>query len=408
MGAGPLEGVRVVELASFVAVPSCGRLLADQGAEVIKIEALAGDPWRATGMSITHTGPEENPVYDIYNIGKQNICLNIKTEKGAECLRRMLEGADVFLTNVRPRSLKKLGLDAETLHERCPRLICASLNGFGPKGPEADRAGFDNVAFWARSGFSADMVPAESPYPLVGPTGIGDTIAGGILLSGILAALYRREKTGKGEIVETSLYASAIWSMASMIVGAQPKYGWKLPKERTDITPVNMAYRCADGKWLNITILEYARYAESLYEVLGIREAVAAMGITDYASMRAHTAEMQALIGETLMKRPAAEWLPLLQAADIVADEVAHFRDVAVSEQAWANGYLEEYRFRNGDSCVLPCPPVRLASYEKKPSACAPMPGENSEKVLKELGYLPEEIAEMARLGAVRIRESKG
>ena len=105
-----------MELASFVAVPSCGRLLADQGAEVIKIEALGGDPWRATGMSITHTGPEENPVYDIYNIGKQNICLNIKTEKGAECLRRMLEGTDVFLTNVRPRSLKKLGLDAFALH----------------------------------------------------------------------------------------------------------------------------------------------------------------------------------------------------------------------------------------------------------------------------------------------------
>ena len=138
MSKGPLEGIRVIELSSYVAVPSCARLLADFGAEVIKIETFAGDPWRVTGRSITKTGEEENPVYDIYNIGKQDICLDIRTGKGLACLFRMLERADIFLTNIRPQSLKKRGLDAEALRASFPRLIYASLNGFGTKGPEAD------------------------------------------------------------------------------------------------------------------------------------------------------------------------------------------------------------------------------------------------------------------------------
>ena len=402
MAKGPLQGIRVVDLSTFVAVPSCARLLAEFGAEVIKIEGMGGDPWRVTGKSITKTGDEENPVYDVYNIGKKNICLDIKNEKGMECLMRMLESADVFLTNIRPQSLAKIGLDAQTLMEKFPRLIYASLNGFGPRGPEADRPGFDNVGFWARSGFLMDMSLEENPYPIFGPTGIGDSISGNALLTGVLAALYRREKTGKGDVIETSLYGSTIWFMASMIVGAQEKYGWKFRRNLLDMSPFSCFYECADRKWLMLTVLEYDRYAAAVYRVLGISEQVAALGVTNYASMRSHPKEMMDLMVNAFRQKPIAEWLHLLGEADVVADEMTHFRDIAVSEQAWATEHVEQCGCHNGETCVLPCPPVQMGSYKREPSSSAPMPGENTDEVLRQFGYSEEEIRDMHACKAVK------
>ena len=399
---GPLQGIRVIDLSTFVAVPSCARLLAEFGAEVIKIEGFTGDPWRVTGKSITKTGDEENPVYDVYNIGKKNICLNIKNEKGLACLMRMLEDADIFLTNIRPQSLKKLGLDAQSLTARFPRLIYASLNGFGPRGPESDRPGFDNVAFWARSGFLSDMSHTENRYPVFGPTGIGDSVSGNALLTGVLAALYQREKTGKGDIIETSLYGSAIWFMSSMITGAQDKYGWKFPKARTELSPVSTNYCCADGKWICITVLEFDRYCGKVYDLLGIREQIEKMNITDYASMRSHPQEVLDLFETAFMQKTSAEWLRLFKEADIVLDEVSQFRDIPISEQAWANEYVEKYFCHNGEECVLPCPPVQMASYKRASSSSASMPGENTDQVLSEFGYSGEEIADMKACGAVK------
>ena len=402
MNNGPLRGIRVVDLSSFVAVPSCARLLAEYGAEVIKIEGFSGDPWRVTGTSITHTSAEENPIYDVYNIGKKNICLNVKEKKGLACLMRMLDKTDVFLTNIRPRSLKKLGLDAENMTKRFPRLIYASLNGFGPNGPEADRPGFDNIAFWARSGFLRDMSLTENPFPVLGPTGIGDSVSGAALLSGVLAALYQRERTGRGDVVEISLYGSAIWFMSSMIIGAQRKYGWKFPKSRLDVSPFSTHYRCADGKWISLCVLEYDRYCLKVYELLGIKTEVDALNVTDYVSMRSHPQEMMDLFEKAFLQRSADEWMKLFKEADIVLDEVSHFRDIPESEQAWANGYVETYACHNGERCVLPCPPVQMASYQRKPSASAAMPGENTDQILRELGYTEEEILDLHSCKAVQ------
>ena len=399
---GPLQGVRVIDLSTFVAVPSCARLLAEFGAEVIKIESFAGDPWRVTGKSITKTGDEENPIYDIYNIGKNNICLNIKNEKGLDCLMRMLGDADVFLTNIRPQSLKKLGLDAQNLTARFPHLIYASLNGYGSNGPEADKPGFDNVAFWSRSGFLRDMSLTENRYPVFGPTGIGDSVSGSALLSGVLAALYRREKTGMGDVVEASLYGSAIWFMASMIVSAQEKYAWKFPKSKGDINPMSTFYKCADGKWLFMVVLEYDRYASTVFRILGISEQVAAIGVTDNTSARSRSQEMMELMEPAFLKKTAAEWQKLFSEADIVIDEMKQFRDVIVSEQAWANEYLEKYICHNGEDCVLPCPPVRMGSYKRVASFSAAMPGENTDQVLREMGYSEGEILDMHNCKAVQ------
>ena len=202
----PLAGIRVVELSTYVAAPGAARILSDMGAEVIKIESFSGDQWRETGRKMLSTNDEENPVFDVYNTGKKSICVNIKTEEGLSFSMKLLEDADIFITNTRARSLRKLGLDAQSLTERFPRLIHASIDGFGSKGPDADSPGFDNISFWARSGFSMDIpYKSENSFPLPPTSGIGDCVSGGFLVAGIMTALFNRERTGKGDIVNVSL-----------------------------------------------------------------------------------------------------------------------------------------------------------------------------------------------------------
>ncbi len=157
---GPLSGIKVVELAAFVAAPSAGRILADLGAEVIKVEAPSGDGWRITGVSYRpRFNKDENPVFDIYNTGKKFISLNLKTEAGKEAMFKLLEDADVFLTNTRPAGLKRLGLAYEDLKDKYPKLIYALVLGYGEKGPEKDTPAFDTTAFWSRAGFMRDLSP---------------------------------------------------------------------------------------------------------------------------------------------------------------------------------------------------------------------------------------------------------
>jgi len=398
----PLEGIKVVELSTFVAAPGCARILADLGAEVIKVEGLTGDPWRERGRNLIGRGDQENPIYDVYNCGKRSIRVNIKDPKGLDCLVKLIEAADVFITNTRAKSLKKLGLDAETLHEKFPRLIIATIDGFGSKGPDAASPGFDNVAFWTRSGFLLDMaVDTEGGYPVLPPTGVGDSVAGSTMSSGIMAALFARERTGKGDIVAISLYGTAIWMMGSMILRAQPKYGERFPQKRDEANPFITQYRCGDGQWVTLTVIEYARYCDALYKTLGIYDEVTALGVTDYQSMQQHKAQVIKLMEKAFANKPMAEWLELLAAENIVVGKMNHFRDVSEDEQAWANGFIEEYRTPNGETCVMPCTPIKLASLQQEASRPAPLSGEHTAEILGELGYSEQDIKEMMETKAV-------
>lgn len=399
----PLSGVKVVELSTFVAAPSAARVLADLGAEVVKIEGFHGDPWRLTGKNILKTDDNENPIFDVYNMGKKSICINIKEKAGLEIVFRMLEDADVFITNVRERSLKKMGLDAEAVRQRFPRIIFAECNGYGHKGPAADDPGFDNVAFWTRSGFLQDMtIKTSDYYPVDAPTGIGDTITGEAIAAGILAALFQREKTGKGDIVSVSLYNSAIWAMTSMIVMAQEKYGRKYPHARNEISPISTQYKCADGEWFSITVLEYDRFAPVVYQLLGISEEVKALGIINYRSMMENVPSLMPLMEAAFLKKTVVEWAKIFREADIVSAPMSHFRDVMVDEQALVNGYVEEYPLQNGSTCMVTRSPIRLASQEWVPSVRAPLPGENTVSVLEGLGFTEQEIQELHKNGAVK------
>lgn len=398
----PLEGIRVVDLSTYVAAPGAARLLSDLGADVVKIESFSGDPWRLTGMGMTKRGDQENPVFEVYNVGKRSIRLNIKEEEGRAVLHRMLESADIFLTNTRAKALDKLGLDPDTLTARYPRLIYASINGYGDQGPDANTAGFDSMAFWTRSGFLVDMAEVNSTYPVCTPTGIGDCVAGLALVAGIMTALYNRERTGKGEVVKTSLYSTAIWTMGGMIIQAQPKYGVNFPMHREWEGALSSKYKCRDGEWFMLVVLDYARDADKVYSILGITEEVKELGVVDWQTRVTYNVPLMELMQEAFLKKDLAEWCELFQAADIVSGAMPHFKDVSTDEQAWANHYLEEYPCRSGETCILPCQPIRLGSAEVSPARPAPMPGEQTDEVLRDYGYSEAEIAGMHACGAVK------
>jgi len=247
----PLEGIKVVDLTTFVAAPVTARLLGDLGAEVIKIEHPKGDGWREFGINFnTRFNDDENPVFDIYNSGKKMISVNLKSTEGKEILWKLLDDADVFVTNTRPDALKRLGLAYEDIKERYPRLIYAIVLGYGEEGPDAAKPAFDTTAFWARTGFARDMSPLTDSYiPITSPSGVGDTVTGYNLTAQICAALLGRARSGKGECVKAGLYHTGIFTMGTMEIIAQKPWGREFPRSRMQVEPPGGCYETKDGDW---------------------------------------------------------------------------------------------------------------------------------------------------------------
>ena len=325
----PLKGVRVVDFSNFVAGPVVGKFLADWGADVIKVERFEGDPWRWYGVNYqTPIDPDENPLFDMENLNKKFVALNLKTAQGMEIMRRLVAHADIFITNFRTDALQKLKLAYEDLAETCPRLIYGHVQGFGDEGPEATRPGFDVVAFWARSGAMIDLVPAEHNVPITAPFGFGDHVTGGILVGGICAALYKREKSGRGDKVYISLLGNGIFSVGSMAMSAQPKYGNIFPRSR--LQPTNAAgtqYKCSDGRWVMLSILEYERYWPILCEkVLGRPDLAHDERFNTKEQAKENKGLAVPILEVIFATKTADEWAKLLLAADIAFEKVAKIR----------------------------------------------------------------------------------
>ena len=379
----PLEGLKVLELTTYVAAPTCGKLLGDQGADVIKVEPPQGDAWRYS-LARERT----NPRFHICNAGKRSVVLDLKTEAGMSAMMRLMAQADIFITNTRSRSLARLGLDYETLRVRFPRLIYALLTGYGEQGPEANLPGFDTVAYWAKSGFMRDMsIDTGNSYPVDAPVGVGDSVTGLALYGAILTALFRRERTGEGDFVTTSLYNTGIWAVSGSIVLSQyPDV--HLPRPRNRCSPEGTSYRCADGDWIQLCILEFDRYAPTLFEALGYPGILNDPKFSTFEARTIHNEELLRLAEQVFATKTVDEWLSILQPLDIVCCRIAHFSDVPHSEQAWANGYVERVSYPDGNEYVIPRSPLRMASQPLMPLRPAPGLGADTAAVLAELAAL--------------------
>ena len=398
----PMEGIRIIELANYVAAPIVGRICADMGAEVIKIEGRGGDAWRATSMGHTKTGHDENPLFDIFNVGKKSISLNMKTDDGKELLFKLLEDADVLITNTRNQSLVKLGLDYDSLKDRYPRLIYATLTGYGYEGPDCNAPGFDNIAFWTRPGFSADMaIDAPGSYPVNSRYAMGDTIAGTTLFGGVMTALFQRERTGKGDFVTMSLYNAGIWAFGGSIVMAEKPYCHEFPEKRNFGVPTNLPYRCADGEWIRCTFFEFERYGARFFGAMGMPELPEQLGIVTMADAISVAEQVVPLLEKAFATQNSDEWLKIFAELDIVCGRVNHFRDVLEDEQAWANNYIQKYRCQNGEERILPTCPVRLGSQGAFALGKPVQYGENNDEILTALNYTPEQIKALKENGTI-------
>lgn len=394
----PLEGIKVVELATVVAAPTAGRMLSAYGAEVIKVESLTGDDYRVAGnFECVVCEDYKNPLFTIQNSGKKLVSIDLKQPDGKKAMLRLLDGADVFLTNVRTGGLQRLGLDYESLHERFPRLVYAHFSGFGPKGPVASNPGFDSTAFWLRSGPMADwQVPGSFPF---NPTyAFGDMATSSVLFSGILMALLGRERTGHGTRVDTSLFASGIWCNAVAVVSHQPQFGGKRPLDPLrPADPFSQFYMCSDGKWIGIFDNEYQRDLPKFAKLFGMPDIAEN---PDYASLST-LAESDAIVefvqrlNELFLTRSSGEWREYLSSNNVSCEVMHCIRDVSTDEQALANGYVKELKFKDGLSVMMPRPPVHFSDYEQRDYVPTGRIGEDTDRVFMAMGYTEEEISQL-------------
>lgn len=401
--AKPLAGVTVVELATFVAAPSCGRLLADLGARVIKLEAPKGDTWRQTGINhVPHRYcAEENPVFDIYNAGKEFVSLNLKTPAGKEAMLKLLSDADVFLTNTRPAALKRLGLAYEDLCEQFPKLVYAILLGYGEKGPDADKPAFDSTAFWSKSGFLHDQATLTDNFtPISPPFGVGDTVTGYLLLAEICAALYRCKQTGEGDLVSAGLFHNGIFAMGTMNLINQRPFGKKYPVTRIEHSVPGGMYQCSDGQWVYIGISSAPAKIPDMLTAIG-RPDVSTDPRYLTPDLKVVDKEgIYAICKEAFLQQPSEYWLQKGQELDFPIVRLNTYGSVYEDEQAWVNGYLEKVTFANGNTDIMPTSPIEMKSVGELKTVPAGGIGADTRKVLAELGYTEQQIEAMLAAGA--------
>lgn len=397
----PLEGIRVIEMSTFIAVPATARFFAEFGAEVIKIEPKSGDNVRFNGVSEGRLGsPYENTTFDLENAHKKGIILNLKAPEGKEILFKLLEGADIFLTNWRPQALEKLGLDYDSLKDRFPKLVYGSLTGYGETGPDKDLPGYDFTAFWARSGMLGTLYQkGGEPNNLI--PGIGDHTAGMNLAAGCMVALHKAKTTGVGDKVLVNLLHSAIFAQAIAIQAAQYKgLGKQYPISRKDAeNPFNNTYKSSDGKFIQISMPPFDIFYPKFMPLIGREDLVGNERYT-MASITKNGlhGEFIAILEEAIAKKTAAEWGEIFTKADVPFAAAAVWEDVLEDKQAWAIEAFESVDYPTGKRAMVR-QPIELTGSEKRPYGKAPQLGEHSEEILTSLGYTPEQLKSLHEAG---------
>ena len=390
----PLQGIKVVDLTTYMATPATGRVLADWGAEVIKVEAPKGDPCRVTQAAVFNMpmSDDENLAFDMVNLNKHFVTLNLKSPVGAEVMDKLLSEADVFITNTRTKSLKKMGLDWETLHAKYPKLVMGHGLGYGKYGPEKDDPGFDVTCYMARGGVFGTTVN-RGDSPMIPTNGYGDMQASMFLAAGILAALVGRSTTGEGEYVTCALQHAAIYALMVGMISAQ--YGNPYPKSRLEvICPFNNVYTCGDGKVIAMCDPEYDRDYNKIMKLIGREDLVDEPRLVNCVKMNEAklNPEVVGIMDEALGKMTAAEALALFKENGIPCELCQTPLDVYEDQNALVNGYLTKVAYPDGGRWVA-TPPCQFESEpidpEYKPTGMA---GSATVDVMKNLGYTDEQI----------------
>lgn len=407
----PLEGVRVVELANFIAAAAAGRFMADLGADVIKIEAPKGDPLRYTAPSEGRPlDMYENTTWDLENGNKRCVSLNMKDPSGKEAFFKLLDSADVLITNWRVQALQKMGLDYESLKGRYPKLVYAICTGYGEYGPDKNLPGFDFTAFFARGGY-LDSLRQRGTVPMNVVPGLGDHNVGMNLVAGILAALLQAKVRGVGEKVETSLFESAIYNMGMMVQASNYEgIAQQYPIDvRKSANPFNAAWRTKDDRFIQTCMPDYNTYYKAFITAVGRADLADSEKYFPILTCQKNglTTEVYDIVMDAFGKKTVAEWKEILVTADIPFSVAQNWVEIRNDKQAEANNCFYDMTYSNGSTRRLVRLPVKFQEMGVPDYRPGPMIGEHGPEVLKELGYSDAQIQEMLKKGSLFVWEEE-
>ncbi len=391
VSAGALAGVRVVEMGMWVAGPAAGGILADWGAEVIKIEALGGDPMRKLFAALSGSKESRCPPFDLYNRGKRSLAIDVNTPEGRQLLEDLLPTADVFLTNMRPQFLERVGLDPARLQARFPRMIYASLTAYGLEGPDRDAPGYDMAAFSGRSGLAERATP-EGGQPPILPGGLGDNVSALSLVSGICAALFHRERSGQGQMISTSLLRTGIYSIGMDVSSRMGLGRAASPPPRTKPqNPLMNLYRAGDGKWFWLVGAESERHWPVITTALGVPQLMQDERFKTPRDRRRHATELVAALDAVLAGRSRADWADIFGAQDVWWAPVNSIDEVIGDPQAVAAGAFVcvpeaagQYAPEQANSVATP---VDFSATPAGPTGAPPAVSADADALLRSLGY---------------------
>ena len=399
----PLEDVTVVEIDNWMASPSAAAILADLGANVIKVEPLTGDPMRNMGRPAKVSDEKKGFDYqfDVSNRGKRSIAVDLESDAGIEVVRALVATADIFMCNLLQHRQERFGLDPGALQRVNNRIVHATLTGYGTRGPEAHRPGYDVTAFFGRSGIYDAMREGESgTVPMARPAQ-GDHTTGLAFVGAILAALRLAERTGEPQTVETSLYETAIWTQATDYAITAVDHAPLRPRARENmIIPTANRYPCGDGKWVVLNMPEESAWPK-LCNVIERQDLLSDERFEDIRGRFKHMPEIVAAIDDALSHRSRDQWGEIFDSNGIIWGPVLGLHEVASDPQAEALSLFPVLDSEEIGTYRTVAAPMRFVEAEVGPKFPAPKLGEHTRQILADAGHNEGEIDALVKNGAV-------
>lgn len=399
-----LTGVRVLEVAAWTFVPSAGAVLAEWGAEVIKVEPRdGGDPQRGlvTMGIVDEGGGQVNYMIEIPNRGKKSIGVDLLTPGGQEVVRELAKNADVFLTSYLPDRRKKMGIDVDDIRAVNPSIVYVRGSGHGPKGPDSNKPGYDGVSYWARGGI-ASVLTEDAPELVRSRPAFGDLLGGMTIAGGIAAALYRKATTGEGSLVDVSLLGLAAWNLSPDVAVSQIHGGSAIPKfgHADSPNPLVGTYLTKDGRYVQLMMLQLDKFYPEAMRTIGLAELIDDPRFADPASRYQNRVELIALLDNAFAQRTLAEWREQLAGLSGAWGIVQTPGEVCQDAAVTANGYIAHTTTTSGTPFALPTNPVQFDERAVVPPG-APEHGQHTEEVLMDAGFDWDAIEKYKASGAI-------
>lgn len=400
--AGPLEGVKIVELAHWAAVPAATAIMSDWGATVVKVEdPRTGDPYRGHVSGHFPFSLPTSPGFEVVNRNKRSVALDLLSDQGKQVLCRLVQGADVFATNLLDAVLDRLGASYSDLSRQNPRLVYLSLTGYGDRGADRERPGYDNTACWARSGIMA--AHGEPDAPPVGPRpGMGDRATSMLIVGAVTAALLHREKAGSGQHVRTALVHCGLWQMAADITASDLAHqAVSRSSRRAPRNPLINSYKTQDGSWIQLGMPQADIYWPGFCRALEHSELEGDPRFASLALRQQNAPDLVALLDNIFLTKSREAWIERLQRNGCVAEKIQTTADVLADEQLWQNEFLTKVPHPEVGEITMVTAPGKFSDTPTGVRSTAPSTGQHTEEILLETGYSWQEIALMKDAGII-------